>query len=202
MGATPKPPPTPPNFVVRPVTAERWEQLADFFGPAGAYAHCWCTFFRQTGSQFAAGCRSGGLGNRALLQRLTLAGAIPGLTAHVDDGTPVGWVSVAAREQFPRVQRSPCFGQVRPTRRGCGRWSASGFRPPGAITGLRLPCSMGLWLTRPPTGPRWWRDTPPRTALACRHRTPTTAPRLCSRAQNSPSSTGHNVAAGLWSAGL
>ena len=94
------------SLSVTPVTAERWAQLEEFFGPSGAYAHCWCTWFRQRQKDFDAGARDGGSGNHALLRRLTSGGEVPGLIAHSESGEPVGWVSVGQREHFPRILRS------------------------------------------------------------------------------------------------
>ncbi len=89
-----------------PVTSDRWRPLASFFGPSGAYSNCWCTFFRQSGKEYQAGVRDRGAANRRMLQRLTAEGAVPGLLALRDD-RPVGWVSVAPREEYARVLRSP-----------------------------------------------------------------------------------------------
>ena len=94
------------SYSVTPVTAERWAQLEEFFGPSGAYAHCWCTWFRQRQKDFDAGARDGGAGNHALLRRLTTDGQVPGLIADDESGEPVGWVSVGPREHFPRILRS------------------------------------------------------------------------------------------------
>ncbi len=102
--------PSDPPYEVRPVTRDRWDELAAFFGPSGAYSGCWCTWWRQPGSAFDAGCRDGGTGNRALLERLTLDGAVPGLLAY-DGDRPVGWVTVSPRPQFGRILRSR---QLRP----------------------------------------------------------------------------------------
>lgn len=97
-----------PRFDVRPVTPDRWDELAAFFGPSGAYSGCWCTWWRQPAAAFDAGCRDGAAGNRALLQRLTRDGAVPGLLAY-DDDRPVGWVTVAPRPEFGRILRSPAL---------------------------------------------------------------------------------------------
>jgi hypothetical protein len=96
------------RYAIRPVTADQWDRLAEFFGPSGAYSHCWCVWWRVPGKDFDAGCRDGGAGNREVLQRLTEEGRIPGLLAYrtEDPETPVGWVSVAPRGDFSRVQRS------------------------------------------------------------------------------------------------
>lgn len=95
-----------PHLRVEPVTPDRWDDLLRLFGPNGAYSNCWCSFFRQTGREFSAGCTNRGAGNRSLLRTLVRDGRVPGLLAYRDD-EPVGWVSVAPRTEFGRVLRSP-----------------------------------------------------------------------------------------------
>ena len=97
------------SLEVRPVTADRWEELAAFFGRAGAFSNCWCTWWRQTGAEFSAGVADRGAGNRVLMLSLVEAGSEPGLLAY-RDGRPVGWVSVAPRPQYGRVMRSRRIG--------------------------------------------------------------------------------------------
>jgi GNAT superfamily N-acetyltransferase len=94
---------------IHPVTADRWEELAAFFGRSGAFSNCWCTWWRQTGAEFSAGVADQGHGNRALMRSLVEAGSEPGLLAY-RDGRPVGWVSVAPRPQFGRILRSRRVG--------------------------------------------------------------------------------------------
>jgi ribosomal protein S18 acetylase RimI-like enzyme len=96
------------RYDVRPVTAGQWDRLAEFFGPSGAYSHCWCAWWRVPSKDFDAGCRDGGTGNREVLRRLTEEGRVPGLLAYRtgEPDTPVGWVSVAPRAEFGRVRRS------------------------------------------------------------------------------------------------
>lgn len=91
---------------VVPVTPDRWDDLAAFFGPNGAYGNCWCAWFRVRAKDFGDGPA-----NRRLLHRLTRDGAVPGLLAY-DPDEPVGWVSVAPREQFERINRSRVVGPV------------------------------------------------------------------------------------------
>jgi GNAT superfamily N-acetyltransferase len=90
---------------VRPVTAELWPELVEFFGPSGAYSHCWCAWWRVSSAEFTQGCAEGGAGNRALLERLIREGEAPGLLGYAE-GKPVGWVALAPREQYPRLLRS------------------------------------------------------------------------------------------------
>jgi GNAT superfamily N-acetyltransferase len=95
------------HVTVRPVTASRWDDLVELFGwDHGAYSGCWCMWFRVTQQEFTKGAPRGGAGgNRAAMKRLVGAGKVPGLLAYVE-GKPVGWVSVAPRAQFGRVERS------------------------------------------------------------------------------------------------
>jgi GNAT superfamily N-acetyltransferase len=92
---------------IHPVTPDRWDDLVALFGPNGAYSSCWCMWWRLTSSEFD---RRHGAGTRRALKGLVDRGRVPGLLAYVD-GKPVGWVSVAPREEFGRVERSR---QLRP----------------------------------------------------------------------------------------
>lgn len=94
---------------IHPVTADRWEELAALFGPSGAFAHCWCTWWRQTGAEFSQGEQEGGAGNRDLMHDIVRAGSEPGLLAY-REGQPVGWTSVAPRPQYGRIIRSRRIG--------------------------------------------------------------------------------------------
>lgn len=110
-----------------PVTADRWADFAELFGPKGACAGCWCMFFRQTRKEFDA---NRGEQNKAAMKALIESGRVPGILAYVD-GKPAGWCSVAPREEFTALQRSRtlkpvddrpvwsvvCFFVARPYRR-------------------------------------------------------------------------------------
>lgn len=109
--ATPAAPPAA-GVVCRPATAERWADLEALFGPRGACAGCWCMFFRLTGKQLDAGK---GDGNRGRLRALVEAGAEPGLLAYDpndDGGEPVGWVALAPRSEYTRLDRSRILAPV------------------------------------------------------------------------------------------
>lgn len=109
---------------VVPVTADRWDDLATFFGPTGAYGHCWCAYFRVRAKDFAASTScpppDRGRANREVLQRLTRNGDIPGLLGYAGSDV-VGWVSVAPREQFERILRSRTINPTDPDESGV--WS-------------------------------------------------------------------------------
>ena len=94
---------------IRPVTADRWEELAELFGPSGAFSNCWCTWWRQTSAEFSAGIQDHGAGNISLMHSIVEAGSEPGLLAY-REGKPIGWVSVAPRTHYGRILRSRRIG--------------------------------------------------------------------------------------------
>jgi GNAT superfamily N-acetyltransferase len=93
---------------VRPVTPSRWADLESLFGPNGAYSGCWCMWFRETSAEFDG---NGNAGNRKALANLVRRNRQPGLLAYVE-GEPAGWVSVAPRREFGRLERSPVLKPV------------------------------------------------------------------------------------------
>jgi GNAT superfamily N-acetyltransferase len=91
-----------PALRVVPATPDLWDDLVRLFGPRGACAGCWCMWWRLSPARWREG-KTGG--NRRALQRLVASGEPPGLIAY-DGETPVGWVALAPREDYPRLLRS------------------------------------------------------------------------------------------------
>lgn len=91
---------------IEPVTPDRWDDLVELFGDNGAYANCWCIWWRVSAAAFDR------MDKRPAMAALVADGAEPGLLAYADGGRPVGWVSVAPREEFGRVLRSPILKPV------------------------------------------------------------------------------------------
>ena len=85
-----------------PLTPERWADFEKLFGPRGACAGCWCMYWRLTRSQHDQ--QQGEL-NRRGIKALVDSGNIPGILAYVDD-EPVGWCSIAPRQEFATLARS------------------------------------------------------------------------------------------------
>lgn len=85
-----------------PLTPDRWFDFVELFGTKGAYGGCWCMWWRLPRSEFE---KSHGAGNRRAMKRIVDSGVIPGLLAY-RDGKPIGWCSVAPREQFGVLERS------------------------------------------------------------------------------------------------
>jgi GNAT superfamily N-acetyltransferase len=85
-----------------PLTPEHWSDFEKLFGPRGATAGCWCMYWRLTRSLFEE--QQGEL-NRRNMKALVDSGIIPGILAYSDD-EPVGWCSIAPREEFSTLGRS------------------------------------------------------------------------------------------------
>jgi GNAT superfamily N-acetyltransferase len=97
---------------VLPLTKERWPDLVTAFGPdRGAWGGCWCMWWRLSSKEFDAGSRDHGKANRRALRGLVDREHPPGLLAYVE-GEVAGWVSVAPREEFGRLNRSPTLKPV------------------------------------------------------------------------------------------
>jgi GNAT superfamily N-acetyltransferase len=88
---------------IRPLSTRTWDDFVELFGPdRGASGGCWCMFWRQSREDWKARTRHS---NQKKIRRLVKPKAPPGLLAY-RDGKPVGWVSIAPRDEFPRLNAS------------------------------------------------------------------------------------------------
>lgn len=98
----------PLNIQVVPVTADRWPDLEGLFGKQGAYAGCWCMFWRLKRSDFKA---LKGDGTRAVLQSMVCENRIPGVLAYVGEQA-AGWCSIGPREHYTALEASRILKRV------------------------------------------------------------------------------------------
>ena len=91
-----------------PLVPERWADFEKLFGPRGACAGCWCMWWRLRRSDWNKGR---GDGNRKAMRELVRSGDSPGILAYAD-GVPVGWCSVAPREEFATLERSRTLKRI------------------------------------------------------------------------------------------
>ncbi|HET9143172.1 GNAT family N-acetyltransferase [Actinophytocola sp.] len=105
------------------LTAKTWPALERLFGPNGAEGGCWCMFFRLPGPQFRAGQHEP---NRAALCELAGSGKPVGLLA-MSGAEAVGWVAVAPRPVYRRLDRSPVAKPVDPGEDLSDVWSVTCF---------------------------------------------------------------------------
>lgn len=97
-----------PRLAIHTLTEDRWPDLVKLFGPSGACAGCWCTWWRLTKPEYTAGR---GDVNRRRQERYVKAGNVAGLLAYSGD-EPVGWVAIEPREAYPRLGRSRTLAPV------------------------------------------------------------------------------------------
>jgi GNAT superfamily N-acetyltransferase len=95
-------------ITTQPLNAERWHDLDQLFGEHGAYAGCWCMYWRLKRTEFKM---SKGEERKAILKSIVEHGDIPGLLAYVD-GKPAGWCSVGPRENFLALENSRVLKRI------------------------------------------------------------------------------------------
>ena len=98
----------PHPLEIVPLTADRWDALADLFGPRGADAGCWCMFFRLPNREWSW---SRAERNRADLRALAEGAPAPGLRACAGAGAG-GGVGRGPRASFERLVRSRKYAPV------------------------------------------------------------------------------------------
>ncbi len=91
-----------------PVTPERWGDLEKLFGPRGAIGGCWCMWWRIKRAEFG---KQQGDGNHEAMCSIVESGKVPGILAY-SAGEPVAWCSIAPRDEFSVLDRSPVLKRV------------------------------------------------------------------------------------------
>ena len=92
-------------FEAHPATKERWPDLVELFDRP-VVRTCFCMFYRKSGAGTGVGAE-----NRRAMKALVDRGIVPGLIGY-EDGVPVAWVSLAPREDFAKLRRSPVMKPV------------------------------------------------------------------------------------------
>jgi hypothetical protein len=92
----------------RPATPERWDDVVQVIGSCANGRNCWCAYWYLPNADYKA---RWGSANREVLEQLVKDGEEPGLLAY-DNGQPAGWVSVAPRTKFDRLNRSKNFAPL------------------------------------------------------------------------------------------
>jgi GNAT superfamily N-acetyltransferase len=102
----------PNDLEIHPLTPKRLPDLAALFGQGGDPKWCWCAFFRMRGMNWSNATLGG---NRRVLEQAVRTdardGRAPGLVAY-RDGEAVGWVSLAPREEFERLEHSTSLARL------------------------------------------------------------------------------------------
>jgi GNAT superfamily N-acetyltransferase len=85
-----------------PLTEQTWTDFEEVMGANGGARGCWCMHWRLSFTQWQQGR---GPGNRTRIAERAAADPPPGVVCYVRD-EPVGWVGIADRAEYPRMQRS------------------------------------------------------------------------------------------------
>jgi GNAT superfamily N-acetyltransferase len=101
---------TPADLEILPLADERLPDLAALFGQGGDPKWCWCAWFRVRGRDWTNATAAD---NRAVLEEAVrrTPDRAPGLIAYAQ-GEAVGWVSLAPREDFARLEHSTVLKRV------------------------------------------------------------------------------------------
>ena len=96
------------KYIFYHVTKENWKDFENLFGEKGACAGCWCMYWRLRRKEYDT---LRGEGTKKKMKSLINKGIIPGILAY-DHKQPVGWCSVAPREDFPVLDSSRVLKRI------------------------------------------------------------------------------------------
>jgi len=101
------------TLAVRPLTPARWRDLEALFESKGCSIArgCWCMYYRESGRPEQPPGVTLAQARKARMRDRVEAGPPPGLLAY-RGRTPVGWVTLGAREEFAKLRRSPVMKPV------------------------------------------------------------------------------------------
>lgn len=97
-----------PKLTFHPLTADRWHDFELLFGKNGACGGCWCMAWRLVPKEFK---QQQGDSNRRAMKKIVSTRTPPGVLAY-DGKEPVGWVAIAPREMFVRLEGSKVLAPV------------------------------------------------------------------------------------------
>lgn len=96
------------NYSFYPVTKKNWKDFENLFGEKGACAGCWCMYWRLKRKDYD---NLRGAGTKKKMKDLVNKGSIFGIFVY-ENKQPVGWCSVAPREDFPVLDNSRVLKRI------------------------------------------------------------------------------------------
>lgn len=97
-----------PTFTFKPLAPARWNDFEILFGNNGACGGCWCMTWRLAPKDFR---EKKGAGNKRAIRKLVESGRPPGILAYAGREA-VGWIAVAPRAEYIRLQGSKVLAPV------------------------------------------------------------------------------------------
>jgi hypothetical protein len=96
------------QLTFKPLTDKEWPDFLTLFEEHGPQQGCWCMYWRLKRAECQ---RQFGEGNKLAFKKIVDSGKVPGTLAYLD-GQPVGWCSIAPREEFSVLDRSPTLKRI------------------------------------------------------------------------------------------
>jgi GNAT superfamily N-acetyltransferase len=97
-----------PKLKFDPLTSANWKVFETLMGEKGGCGNCWCMYFRLTYKNFQENKPDG---NKKLMKQLVNKGLPQGLIASLNK-EPVGWIAMAPREDYMRIENSRSFKRI------------------------------------------------------------------------------------------
>jgi len=97
-----------PNITFKELLPETWKDFEKLFGERGACGGCWCMYWRLRNKDFE---NQKGSGNKRAMKKLVKNKEQIGIIMY-SDAEPIGWCSVAPREDFIRLGNSKILKTV------------------------------------------------------------------------------------------
>lgn len=90
------------------LASRNWKQYEELMGEKGGCGNCWCMYFRLPYKTFQENKPDG---NKKLMKQLISKNIPQGLIAYMDK-KPVGWIALAPREDYIRIENSRVFKRI------------------------------------------------------------------------------------------
>ena len=98
----------PVKLDLEPLTSSNWKKFEALMGEKGGCGNCWCMYFRLPYKTFQENKPDG---NKKMMKELVKNGLPQGLIALMNK-EPVGWIAIAPREDYMRVENSRVFKRI------------------------------------------------------------------------------------------
>ncbi|MBU0558367.1 MAG: GNAT family N-acetyltransferase [Bacteroidetes bacterium] len=95
-------------MITKELTSATWKDFEKLFGLRGACGGCWCMAWRLKNADFE---KQKGDGNKSAMKSFVKENKIIGIIGYIDS-EPVGWCSVAPREDFIKLKNSRVLKSV------------------------------------------------------------------------------------------
>jgi GNAT superfamily N-acetyltransferase len=96
------------NLRFDPLTSANWKDFETLMGEKGGCGNCWCMYFRLPYKTFQEN-KPGG--NKKMIKQLVNKEMPQGLIASMNN-EPVGWIAMAPREDYTRLENSRVFKRI------------------------------------------------------------------------------------------